>query len=92
MGQPQERPKGTYPPCHYGPKECAKGSPDSGLSLNPQNLQAFLHYRECRAIGRFPEDRVVRENAAIIRMVEDEASDVKQQDVLISIMQAAMPK
>ena len=40
-GEPMERPNGTFPPCHYGQKECPKVSPDSGMSLTPQNLQAF---------------------------------------------------
>ena len=84
--EPLERPKGTFPPCHYGPKECPKGSPEAGVELTQQNLQAYQHYRECRAVGRFPDDPVVRENAAVIRGIEDQANEINQQQFLTNIL------
>jgi hypothetical protein len=32
-----------------------------------------LHYQECRAVGQFPDDAIVRRNAAIIRAATDAA-------------------
>lgn len=33
-----------------------------------------MHYLECRAIGRFPDDSWVRRNAVIVRRIEDMAA------------------
>lgn len=86
--EPLERPKGTLPPCGYGPKECPKVSPDAGLELTDQNLLAYQHYRECRAVGRFPDDSIVRENAAAIREVEDQIGELREQRFLLNILTA----
>lgn len=39
--------------------------------MTEQNWQAYEHYRECRAVGQFPDDPIVRRNAATIRQIED---------------------
>jgi hypothetical protein len=39
--------------------------------LSPRNESALQHYRECRAVGCFPDDPIVRANAAIVRAWED---------------------
>lgn len=54
------------------PKGCPKGTPENPKTLNERNWLAYEHYRECRAVGKFPDDAVVRRNAAVIRAVEDE--------------------
>lgn len=68
-------------PCQRGPKQlpacrleigCPKGTPEQQRSLNLVNVQAYIHYQECRAVGKFPDDVIVRQNARIIRAVEDE--------------------
>ena len=41
-------------------------------SLSPENEQVWEHYRECRAVGQFPDDPLVRRHAALIRETEDE--------------------
>jgi hypothetical protein len=58
------------PPCRTS-RGCKKGTPEHSLALSEQNLQAWLHYRECRAVGSFPDDAIVRHNAMLIREVED---------------------
>ena len=82
-----ERPNGTFPPCHYGPKECPKGSPEAGKALSELNQWAYAHYLECRAIGSFPDDGIVRENAAIIRGVEDAVAKIEQKKNLVDLFQ-----
>jgi len=37
-----------------------------------------LGYRECRAVGSFPADTIVRQNAAIIREVENAFAEAKK--------------
>lgn len=45
--------------------------PFPGTDLTERNWLAYKHYKECRATLRFPDDPIVRRNAAIIRAVED---------------------
>jgi len=65
------RPPGAVAPCRIAGVGCAKGTPEKQRGLNPANLAAYRHYRECRATGRFPDDAIVRRNAAIIRAQEE---------------------
>lgn len=34
--------------------------------LSERNLLALQHYQRCKAVGQFPDDALVRRNAAII--------------------------
>ena len=84
-GQPIARPAGTFAPCHYGSNDfepCAKGSPEAGRDLSIRNQQAYLHYLECRAVGLFPDDAIVRRNAALIQHAERIHADERMQALL----------
>lgn len=78
-GNPRLRPTASKAPCQYvldRPTEiqeraCGKISPTGGIELNEQNQRAYDHYRECRAVGHFPNDPIVRQNARYIRDLED---------------------
>lgn len=48
------------------------GKTDDRL-LSEQNWQAYTHYLECRAVGEFPNDPIVRRHARLIRQIEDAA-------------------
>lgn len=48
---------------------CPKGVPGGG-ELSARNQRAYRHYLECVATGTFPDDPIVRRNAAIIRQAE----------------------
>ena len=61
------RPAAAPPPCRIAGLGCPKGTPEAPRSLRPANRAAYRHYCECRAAGRFPDDPIVRRNAAIIR-------------------------
>ena len=65
------RPPGTFPPCRIAGVGCPKGTPENPLGLSAANQTAWRHDRECRATGQFPDDPLVRRNAAIIREVEE---------------------
>lgn len=45
--------------------------PESAVELSPENVMCLVHYKQCRATGRWPEDERVMRNAALIREVED---------------------
>jgi hypothetical protein len=69
-GHPVARPPGTSPPCRLEHIGCPKGTPELPKTLSQENLQTIRHYHECRAIGLFPDDPIVRRNASLIRRVE----------------------
>ena len=76
-GQPIARPMGTPLPCDF-PNGCAKGHPTAGRDPTRSNAHAYLHYLECKATGRFPNDPIVRRNARLIRQIEDTLCPPKQ--------------
>ena len=43
--------------------------------MSPWNELAYTHYLECKAVGSFPDDPIVRRNASLIRSVEDAVAD-----------------
>jgi hypothetical protein len=76
---PMLRPPGEKPPCQWCPK-IPQGDapvPTSAVNLSRKNRAAYLHFKECDAIREFPEDPIVRRNAAIIRQIESEAEKAK---------------
>lgn len=69
-GQPLRR-DGSTPPACQTKEGCPKGTAEQQRTLSPKNLEAWHHYRECRAVGAFPDDPWVRKNARIILDVEE---------------------
>lgn len=69
-GQPVKRIKRIGPPCR-GPAGCPKGTPENQRTLTNANANTYRHYRECRAVGVFPDDPIVRQNAVVILEVEE---------------------
>lgn len=73
-GKPTFRQPSNPPPCrpHRGRKfrGCPNGTPEALRTLNEKNRLAYWHYQQCAAVGSFPDDEIVRQNAAIIRMAE----------------------
>lgn len=67
-------------PCRDPARGCPKGCPENPNSLTPENELCWEHFRECDAVGRFPDDPVVARNAAVIREVlrECEADRTKE--------------
>jgi hypothetical protein len=70
--------------CMTSPKACAKVSPTAGVELNEINLRAFEHYQECKSTGHFPDDPIVKQNAAIISRLE------KSHETLMQVKIAGM--
>lgn len=67
-GRPMKRPLGVVTPCGICPKipHGTKPVPENAIEPSAKSLQAFWHYQKCRAVGRFPEDAIVENNAVII--------------------------
>ena len=65
------------------------------VEMTPIIAKAWQHYLECRAVGSFPDDPIVRQNAALFRHVADEADkqrDVDREQRLIESILAAIPR
>lgn len=72
-GRPLPRGTGKHrapAPCEVSSVACPKGSPAAGKELTPQNWAAWRFHQECRAVGRWPDCPIVRQNAAIIDEAE----------------------
>ena len=69
-GEPAKRLRANPVPCmtRIG---CMKGTWERPIELSDSNQLCYEHYLECRAVGVFPDDPLVKENAAIIRSIED---------------------
>lgn len=80
--KPIERGKAP-PPCELS-IGCPKGHWSDPKTLSEKNWRAYIHYCECKAVGEFPSDPVVRQNAGIIRAVEDAAQ--RQRDDLVPVL------
>ena len=77
----------TCPPVCRTEKGCPKGTPEKQRSLNPENQLCYEHYRECKAVGQFPDDPVVRRNAGLIRDVEDRFERTRQTEFQTQLIQ-----
>lgn len=96
-GQPMPRPPRSKPPCEHTagrPDEvrariCAKIHPTAGMELSEQNRRAYRHWKECRAVGVFPDDPIVRSNAALLEDIHEQNRDRR---LLNLIYAASIPK
>ncbi len=61
------RPSGKFAPCRYDATPCPKGTPEQSRMHNATNAAVWQHFQECDAVGVFPDDPIVRRNAATIR-------------------------
>ena len=61
---------GDPPPCRTK-KGCPKGTPEKSKNLTFANEEAYAHYLECKATTSFPDDPIVRRNAAVIYTIEE---------------------
>lgn len=89
-GEPYARISASPTPCRWCPKIPAGVAKErkNAVELDARNVDALIHYRECRAVGSFPDDWIVRRNAAIIRAIEDQAERTRQDQTILAIMRA----
>ncbi len=85
-GEPFLRMAGNLPPCRLPRKAgggCDKGIPEHNLNHTPENILAYRHWRECKAVGDWPRgsdgeiDPIVKRNAAIL---EEAEADVTREE------------
>lgn len=70
------------PPCVASLKGCPVGHIDRPKRLTPTGQAIYNHYLECRAIGQFPDDPLVRRHAAIIYRVEQAIERMERQAMM----------
>lgn len=84
-GQPIPRLPGVKLPCEISAglpedvreRACAKICPTAGVELSEKNWQAYMHYLGCKATSLFPDDPIVRRNAAIISQQEETHKEIR---------------
>lgn len=87
-GKRRPRPPGQPTPCWDCPKiprDAPRRERRHAEEMSPKNRLAYRHYRECAATGHWPDDAIVRRNAAAIRGVIDGVRDLKT-DQLIALL------
>lgn len=97
LPRPPGRPGEVTTPCDRCPKIPTGQEPRPEIGeqseLSPRNQQAYLHYVRCKAVGRFPRDRLIEWHAGLIRLLEDEVArerEVAQVGVLELLPALAM--
>lgn len=76
-------PRNGLPPCLLD--SCPKGIYTNPKSLLPINYHAYYHYQKCLAIGHFPDDEIVKENARTIHRV---LTNISEQENQLAILEA----
>ena len=87
-GVPVRRLPAHTPPCRTCPKQPADvpedgRCPQTAEELSETNWQAWFHYRQCKAVGQFPDDPIVRRNAAFFAAAEKVADQMDQLNVAL---------
>lgn len=77
--EPIERDDMTPAPCRTH-KGCPKGTPEDSKALDDRNWQAYQHHLECKAVGSFPDDPIVRRNAMLIETVREQVEQLRRQE------------
>jgi hypothetical protein len=87
---PLLRPPGGRLPCQRCPRVAhvaAKDKhPGNAVDIMERTWKIYRHYRECRAVGQFPDDPIVRSHAAEIRAVEDQLERREERQLLQTIV------
>jgi hypothetical protein len=82
-------PRGNVPtPCDEPKLGCHKGHYDKQMVLSDRNQMAYQHFKECKAVGQFPDDSVVRRNASIISALEENYERDENYRVMTSVVAA----
>lgn len=86
-GRPMPRPVGIETPCFH----CPKTPPDSrrtrsdAVEPTAKSRTAVSHWRRCRAVGVFPDDELVIQNAVVIGDVFDAVEDARRTEAAVLV-------
>ncbi len=90
-GTPVARPKGSKPPCATCPKippGTERPGPEQAVELSADLRQAFQFYRECKAVGSFPNDPIVRWLSAQFAAAESHCDKVSAHRSQLTVLAA----
>ncbi|QDU53542.1 hypothetical protein Pan110_59340 [Gimesia panareensis] len=68
------------------PGSCPKRTAEKPKVLSSKNAKTYQHWKECKAVGQFPDDDIVRQNAAIIQEIVDSVAEHKQLEMMSMMM------
>lgn len=90
-GSLRERDSSCPPPCRTS-VGCKKGTPENSLALNGANQEAWEHFRECQAVGSFPDDQIVRQNAAAIQEALQAVERIREEEFRATLIRVVVAK
>lgn len=90
-GSLRERDSSCPPPCRTS-VGCKKGTPENSRELNRANREAWEHFRECQAVGSFPDDPIVRQNAATIHEALQAVERIREEEFRAMLIRVAVAK
>jgi hypothetical protein len=61
---------------------------EDAADLLPRHRRALDHYRQCKAVGRFPEDEIVERNATIFAQATAWAERTRRADDRADFLEA----
>ena len=70
------------PPC-LTTTGCPKGSPNAGRELSDANWLAFAHYKQCKAVGIFPDDEIVARNAVALQDILERVDQLREYEATL---------
>jgi len=59
---------------------------ENAIEITETTYRIYQHYQECKAIGEFSADGLVRSHAAEIRQIEDMVAENKQRSLMLSLV------
>jgi hypothetical protein len=83
--------KSFLAPCQDPERGCPKGTPESQNVLSEPNELCVEFINQCSAVGQWPDDDVVRRNAAVIREVKDlvkRSQEVEYQAAVLGMLKS----
>lgn len=85
---PQPRVPGTKTPCAVCPKipHGAEPRPENAVELTDRTTAAYQHYLECKAVGEFPNDPIVRYTAVLIRQAEESCERADSRRLALTVL------
>lgn len=84
-GKLVERYRNQPAPCFFGDDKCPKVKPFSGIELTEAHWKTYTHYLECKATGQFPDDAIVKRNAAAIARAEQRFERKQQYEQMMAM-------
>lgn len=82
------RPAGSRPPCRTCPKipPGTDPRPENAVELSEEHRDTVRYYEECRAVGHFPDDPIVRWAARVLKNAADHCDKAEANRTQLTVL------